>query len=179
FENAGMMFDKETLEPLYKLTIGTSEDSNALFISKKMGIREKVLSRAKKYIDEKDYNLELVKRSKISNFEEKEEIDIIMDTYEYKIGDKVKLLDEDEYAIIYKPINRLNNVEVLYKEEFIEISAKRVELFLKAEELYPIDYDLNTLFISYEKRKLEKDIERGSKKALKKIQKEIKQNRKG
>ena len=35
FENAGMMFDKETLEPLYKLTIGKSEDSNALFISKK------------------------------------------------------------------------------------------------------------------------------------------------
>ena len=35
FENAGMMFDKETLEPLYKLIIGKSEDSNALFISKK------------------------------------------------------------------------------------------------------------------------------------------------
>lgn len=32
FENAGMMFDKNTLEPLYKLTIGKSEDSNALFI---------------------------------------------------------------------------------------------------------------------------------------------------
>ena len=27
-ENAGMMFDKETLEPLYKLIIGKSEDSN-------------------------------------------------------------------------------------------------------------------------------------------------------
>lgn len=39
FENAGMMFDKDTLEPLYKLVIGKSEDSNALFISKKMGIR--------------------------------------------------------------------------------------------------------------------------------------------
>ena len=35
FENAGMMFDKDTLEPLYKLTIGKSENSNALFISKK------------------------------------------------------------------------------------------------------------------------------------------------
>ena len=30
FENAGMIFDKETLQPLYKLTIGTSQDSNAL-----------------------------------------------------------------------------------------------------------------------------------------------------
>ncbi len=34
FENAGMMFDKETLEPLYKLTIGKSEDSNALLFLK-------------------------------------------------------------------------------------------------------------------------------------------------
>ena len=35
FENAGMMFDKDTLEPLYKLTIGHSQNSNTLFISKK------------------------------------------------------------------------------------------------------------------------------------------------
>ena len=40
-----MMFDKETLEPLYKLTIGKSEDSNALFISNKMGTKEKVLQK--------------------------------------------------------------------------------------------------------------------------------------
>ncbi len=49
FENAGMMFDKETLEPLYKLIIGKSEDSNALFISRKMGIKENVLQKAKSY----------------------------------------------------------------------------------------------------------------------------------
>lgn len=125
-----MMFDKETLEPLYKLIIGKSEDSNALYISKKMGIK-----------------------------------------------DKVKLLDFDDFAIVYKPMDKLNNVEVFYKNEFISINAKRLKLQLKAEDLYPKDYDLNSLFISFEKRKLEKDIKRGSKKALKKIQKEIKNNR--
>lgn len=60
FENAGMLFDKETLEPLYKLTIGTSQDSNALFISRKMGINESVLKRAYNYIQNKDYNIEVV-----------------------------------------------------------------------------------------------------------------------
>ena len=59
-----MMFDKNTLEPLYKLTIGKSEDSNALFISKKMGIKDKVLNRAKVYINDKNYNLDLVKKVK-------------------------------------------------------------------------------------------------------------------
>lgn len=66
-----------------------------------------------------------------------------------------------------------NNITVLYKDDFIEINEKRLKLELKADDLYPEDYDLNTLFVDYEQRKLERDIERGSKKALKKIQKEI------
>ncbi|MGL5316600.1 MAG: endonuclease MutS2 [Peptostreptococcaceae bacterium] len=175
FENAGMMFDKETLEPMYKLTIGTSEDSNALFISKKMGIKDKVLNRAKSYIEDRNYNLDLVKRSKIAvEYEEKNQVIIEIPTY--NVGDKVKLLDKDDFGIIYKPTNKFNNVEVLYNEEFIEVNVRRIELFLPAAELYPQGYDLNSLFISYEERKLEKDIERGSKKALKKIQKQIREN---
>ncbi|MGL4911113.1 MAG: endonuclease MutS2 [Romboutsia sp.] len=180
FENAGMMFDKETLEPLYKLTIGTSEDSNALFISKKMGIKDRVLKKAKNYIDNRDYNLELVKRNKVLSSEclEEESKELINDIVNYEIGDKVKLLEENDYGIIYKPLDKFNNVEVLYKDEFIKFNVKRLELNLKACDLYPLGYDINSLFTSYEDRKLEKDIERGSKKALKKIQKEIKNNRK-
>ena len=57
------------------------------------------------------------------------------------------------------------------------INIKRLELSLKAKDLYPESYDLNTLFVSFEDRKLEKDIDRCSKKALKNIQKEIKNNK--
>ncbi|MGL5749244.1 MAG: endonuclease MutS2 [Paraclostridium sp.] len=176
FENAGMMFDKDTLEPMYKLTIGTSEDSNALFISKKMGIRDKVLNRAKKYIDNKDYNLELVNRNKIVV---KEEVihEEVVEAYDYQVGDKVKLLDKDDHGIVYKTIDKFNNLEILYKDEFISVNVKKIEIALKASELYPEGYDINSLFTSYKERKLEKDIERGSKKALKKIQKEIRNNR--
>ena len=56
FENAGMMFDKETLEPLYKLIIGKSEDSNALYISRKMGIKDRVLQKAKIYMNDNNYD---------------------------------------------------------------------------------------------------------------------------
>lgn len=175
FENSGMMFDKDTLQPLYKLTIGISQDSNALFISKKMGIKDKVLKKAKEYMDDKNYDFELLKRSKI-------EASSKVDTEEkqitnYQVGDKVKLLDKNEYGIIYKPIDQFNNVKVLYKEDFIEVNVKRIELYLTAKELYPKNYDLDNLFVSFKDRKLEKDIKRGSKKALKKIHKEIKENR--
>lgn len=175
FENAGMMFDKDTLEPLYKLVIGKSEDSNALFISKKMGIRDKVLKRASAYMKDKNYNLELVKRSKIEG--KNEVVEETKEIVNYQVGDKVKLLDKDDFAIVYKEVDKFNNVEVLYKNEFIKVNVKRTELYLKAQELYPQGYDINSLFTSYEDRKLEKDIQRGSKKALKKIQKQIKNNK--
>ena len=176
FENAGMMFDKDTLEPLYKLTIGKSENSNALFISKKMGISEKVLLKSKDYINDKSYNFDLLDRDKINK-----KVETVIDNKEYynlyEKGDKVKLLDYDDYGIVYEEMDKYNNIKVLYKNDFIEVNIKRVNPYLKAKDLYPADYDLNSLFTSYKDRKLEKDIARGSKKALKKIQKEIKNNK--
>ncbi|WP_018589960.1 endonuclease MutS2 [Terrisporobacter glycolicus] len=177
FENAGMMFNKETLEPLYKLVIGKSEDSNALFISKKMGIKDKVLQKAKIYMDNKNYDFTLVKENKILNKVVEKENLVLIEFPNFEMGDKVELLDFNDFGIVYKPIDKFNNVEVLYKDEFIKMNARRLKLQLKAKDLYPEDYDLNSLFISFEKRKLDRDIERGSKKALKKIKKEIKSNR--
>lgn len=169
FQNAGMMFDKNTLEPLYKLTIGSSEDSNALFISKKMGIKDKVLKRAKEYINDKNYNLDLVKKNKISSCKKTDKKSELTEIPIYNIGDRVKLLDKEDFGIIYKPVDKFNNVEVLYNEQFIQVNVKRIKPDLKAEELYPKGYDLDSLFISFKERKLEKDIKRGSKKALKMI----------
>ena len=177
FENAGMMFDKETLEPLYKLIIGKSEDSNALYISKKMGIKDKVLQKAKSYMDNKNYDFTLINENKISQPYIEEEKSSLIAFPDFEVGDKVELLDFKDFAIVYKPMDKFNNVEVFYKNELISINARRLKLQFKAKDLYPEGYDLNSLFVTFEKRKLEKDIERGSKKALKKIQKEIKNNR--
>ncbi|OBR92582.1 MULTISPECIES: endonuclease MutS2 [Clostridium] len=174
FQNAAMQFESETLEPLYKLVIGKSGESNALWISKKMGIKNSVLEKAESYIKNRDYNFKLVKESKIKNRKVEEEFDEHKNYYYFKIGDRVFLMDYEDFAIVYKEKDRFNNVTVLYKENFIEVNEKRIRLELKAEDLYPKDYDLNTLFVSYKDRKLERDIARGSKKALKKIQKEIK-----
>ncbi|MBK5242629.1 MAG: hypothetical protein JJD95_15635 [Clostridium sp.] len=85
-------------------------------------------------------------------------------------------MEYKDFAIVYKPMDKFNNITVLYKEDFIEVNEKRLKLELKAEELYPADYDFNVLFVDYVQRKLERDIERGSKKALKKIQREIRES---
>lgn len=170
FQNAAMEFQKDTLEPLYKLHIGISGDSNALYIAKKMGISDRIIERTKDYIKTKNYNYELIKDNKVSKenkYNEKSEIE-----YQYKQGDRVTLLDYNKAAIVYSEVDRFNNIVVLFNDSFIEVNYKRLKLENTAEELYPDGYDMNQLFVSYKDRKLEHDIERGSKKALKKIHKE-------
>lgn len=170
FENAAMEFKLETLEPLYKLHIGKSGDSNALYIAKKMGISNKIIERTKRYIEDKDYNYDLVEESKLSK--DKTYINNKEKLYEYKQGDKVTLLDNNESGIVYKERDRDNNLIVMVNKEFIKVNYKRIKLEIKAKELYPEGYDMNQLFVSFKERKFERDIERGSKKALKKIRKD-------
>ncbi|KAA0743674.1 endonuclease MutS2 [Bacillus sp. AY3-1] len=175
FMNAAMQFNSETLEPLYKLVIGKSGESNALWIANKMNVRERVLQRAKEYMENKEYRFEKLNESKIRKpkfVQEKRE-----NHYEYKIGDRVNVLDYDDFGIIYKEIDNFYNVVVYYNGEFVEVNVKRITLEVAAKELYPEGYDLNTLFVDYKERKMQHDIERGSKKALRKIQKEIRKNR--
>ncbi|OUB19410.1 mannonate oxidoreductase [Bacillus thuringiensis serovar yunnanensis] len=175
FMNAAMQFNSETLEPLYKLVIGKSGESNALWIANKMSVKEHVLKRAKEYMGNKEYALEKVNESKIRKpkfVQEKRE-----PHYEYKIGDRVNLLDHDDFGIVYKEKDNFYNVVVYYNGEFVEVNVKRITLEVAAKELYPEGYDLNTLFVDYKERKMQHDIERGSKKALRKIQKEIRKNR--
>ncbi len=45
--------------------------------------------------------------------------------YEYKIGDRVNLLDHDDFGIIYKEKDNFYNVVVYYNGEFIEVNVKR------------------------------------------------------
>lgn len=175
FMNAAMRFNSETLEPLYKLVIGTSGESNALWISKKMNIRETVLQRAKGYIDNKEYHLERVNDSKIRKPKIEQERTKVQ--YEFKKGDRVKLLDHDDVGIVYQEMDNFYKVVVFYEREFIKVNVKRLALELQATELYPEGYDVETLFVDYKDRKLQHDIERGSKKALRKIQKEIKRDK--
>ncbi|MCI0765257.1 endonuclease MutS2 [Bacillus sp. TL12] len=175
FMNAAMQFNSETLEPMYKLMIGKSGESNALWISRKMNVKETVLQRAKGYMENKEYRLEKLNESRIRKPKVvKEKIE---EKHEYEKGDRVKLLDYDDFGIVYREKDNFHNVVVFYNGEFIEVNVKRISLEVQAKELYPEGYDVDTLFVDYKERKMQHDIERGSKKALRKIQKEIRKNR--
>ncbi len=175
FENARMEYMKDTLEPLYKLKIGQSGDSNAFYIANKMGIPEHVRNKAYNYYKTKEYDFSLLDESKIikATLDVAKEEDI---NEKFIKGDRVKLLDENKIGLVYTEIDSNNRVKVFVDGEIMSVYSKRLVIEAKAEELYPDGYDINTLFTSYKDRKLQHDIERGSKKALKKLSKETMKN---
>jgi len=175
FINAAMQFNQETLEPTYKLLIGKSGESNALWISKKMNLKGSVIERAKKYMSDKDYEFGLIRKEKVRK--QAQDSSISLDTIVFKKGDRVYLIDHDDYGLIYEEEDKYRNVVVFFQKQLMELNVKRINMDMPATELYPRDYDLDQLFRDFKTRKLERDIKRGSKKALKKIQKEMKKDR--
>ena len=99
-ENASMEFDVETLSPTYKLTIGLPGKSNAFEISSKLGLSDRIVSRAAELLEGGDIAFEDV----ISKVEE----------------DKKKAEAERDEAIAI-------NTEMKLQKEELERQTKKVE----------------------------------------------------
>lgn len=76
----------------------------------------------------------------------------------FKQGDNVRIPFMNQYGIVHKPTNERGDVEVLIKGEKVVINHKRLSLYIKAEDLYPDDYDMDIIFESKENRKIRKEM---------------------
>lgn len=60
YQNASVEFDARTLSPTYRLLMGVPGSSNALYISKRLGLPDKIIERAKETMDERGIELETI-----------------------------------------------------------------------------------------------------------------------
>ncbi len=79
---------------------------------------------------------------------------------QYKIGDSVMVLPDKKIGIVCEEINDKGVLRVQIAGRKIWINHKRVRLHVKAEELYPEDYDMSIVLDSVENRKKRHDMER-------------------
>lgn len=172
FITAAMDFDAEHLTPKYRLLIGQTGESNALWIAKKMAISEQIITKAQNYFNDRSYDLE-----KKSFKTKTKKQPTAADEMSYYKGDKVFLLEQQKAALVYQEIPFTENVKVFLDNTFIELPKRRMKLEFRATELYPADYELENLFEDFHTRKERRDIDRGSKKAQRKLRKEALQRR--
>lgn len=167
FMTASMDFDLEKLQPTYRLIMNQAGESRALWIAKRSGMSEPVLASAKKILETGEFPL------KESSVTFKKEIDR-KDTKKLKLhkGDIVLVGNLNKEAIFYQKAKTANKIIVFVDRDFLEVPIKRVKLRRKAQDLYPAGYNLDLLFVKdWQQYKLNKDLDRGSKKAWKKFNK--------
>lgn len=180
FLNASMDFDKKTLQPLYKLLIGIAGESNALWISKELGLADKIIDRVK------DINSthEIVMAKKISTFSKKksrvEEIKKAQKPDDsqvvfYNQGDRVIYNETGDHYLVYEHKHQERTVTVFKDGQYSDLPERRLTLDQSRDTLYPPGYNLAQLFTTFKERKLEKDIKKGRFKNMKDLKERIKQ----
>lgn len=173
FINASMDFNPETLEPLYRLIIGKSGESNAYWILGNIGFDKKILDRAKQISQGNMGKVRLSKKKQA--FKKKKKIN---DSYEksekFFQGDKVKIIRTGEEAIVYDDDEFEDKVIIFRDGEYSKVNRNQIEVLFRSDVLYPDGYDMSQLFTKFRERKLERDIKKGRVSKVKDINQKIK-----
>ena len=176
--NARMTFDKESLKPLYRMVIGEAGESCALYIAKKLGMPGGMLKRAAQaaYGTEntvakntgeafednfsEDIPEELIKERTAHISRQKSSGSANELTDKFQIGDSVMIYPDKKLGIVCEKVNEKGVLRVQLPDKKIYINHKRVKLHVKAQELYPEDYDFSIIFETVENRKARHQMER-------------------
>lgn len=169
-ENSFVIMDElgSGTDPQEGMVIGEAGESCAFYIADRLGMPSDMLNTAvraaygKEALDLYSFTNEGLIKSKstgkIRRTKKNHKKYDISDMY--KIGDSVIVYPEKKIGIVCEEINEKGVLRVQIAGKKIWINHKRVKLYVKAEELYPEDYDMSIVFDSVENRKVRHDMGR-------------------
>ncbi len=128
FENASVEFDIATLNPTYRLLLGIPGKSNAFEISKKLGLEESIISKAKSFMTSNQIDIEnllksiyddksLIEKEKAEILKEHEQVRNLKENLQ-KENDTLKKQEQD---LINNAKIKARNILLDAKEEATEI----------------------------------------------------------
>jgi len=166
--NARMTFDRQTLEPTYRMVIGEAGESCAFYIADRLGMPKDMLniavSAAYGEAAVGNYHFENEELEKTGSGKRIVKTKVnhknYSAAYKFQIGDSVKVLPDNKIGIVCEKVNDKGVLRVQIAGRKIWINHKRVKLYVKADELYPEDYDMSIVFDSVENRKKHHDMQR-------------------
>lgn len=138
-ENACMEFDSDTLRPLYVIKIGLPGSSNALAISRRLGLKEEILEEALGNLSEGAQTFENIVRSaeesRLRADEALKETNLLKSEWQ----EKVKLL-EDEREKLQKEREKLfTSAKAEARRIINERTAEAEEILSEIEEIFARD----------------------------------------
>lgn len=172
FQNAKMLFNAETLEPYYELVIGDAGESNALWISERLGLKKSILKRSLELTGEKEISA-VIRAKIISPKIRKPDKERVKKEKTLFKGDLVLSLEDNEKAIVFEDTDEKGMITLSRDYSFFKLPVKRIKLLGTASELYPPDYDMDQLFYSFKERKFDKDVTKGRMKSFKDLKERL------
>ncbi len=131
FENASVEFNLDTLSPTYKLLLGVPGTSNAFAISKKLGISETIINRAKEFINSDKISVEelltniyenkqLIEQEKEKILENSKKSDELRKSLEFDFSK----LEKEKKEIINNAKDEARNILISAKDDANSIIKK-------------------------------------------------------
>lgn len=151
FENASVEFDINTLSPTYRLLVGIPGKSNAFEISKKLGLNENIINKAKAFMSNDDINIEELLKNIYDNKAkiEKEKQQISEELT--KVSSLRKSLEKDNSELKKQELEIINKAKIKARDILLDAKDEVADIIKEANNAS--NKDLNNL-----RNKLNSDI---------------------